>query len=263
MTTKIPVGVELYSVRNSLSKDLEGTLEAVRQFGYTVVEFASNPQQMDAKRIVKAMNYSDLTCSSWHCPYSLLLGDDDTLKATAEFMAEVGCKYPVMPGIPQDWLATDDAVKATAEKMNALVEKLRPYGISTGYHNHNWEFQKLESGKTKWSALREATVPEFLMQLDTGNALNGKADVNAELFAAEGRSKIVHLKPFSLTRGYDTMIGADDDAIDYKSILEFCKTKGGTEVYIIEYESAALYSSDCEGVRWALFNLQQKFGDLL
>ncbi len=263
MTNKIPVGVELFSVRDSLAKDLEGTLEAMRGFGYTIVEFASNPQQMDAKRIVSALKSSDLTCSSWHCPHNLLLGDDDTLKSTAEFMCEVGCKYPVIPWIPRDNFDTDDAVKALAEKMNNLVEKLRPYGITSGYHNHNWEFERLESGRTKWGALREETIPEFLMQLDTGNALDGKADVNAELFAAEGRSKIVHLKPFSLTRGYDTVLGADDDAIDYKSILEFCKTKGGTEAYIIEYESTALYSSDCEGVREALANLNEKFGELL
>jgi len=263
MANKLPIGVELYSVRKSLAADLEGTLEGVRGFGYTAVEFASNPETMDAKRIVKAMEYSDLICSSWHCPYHLLCGDDDTLKKTAEFMCEVGCKYPVMPGIPHEWLESDEAVKATAEKMNNLVEKLKAYGIGTGYHNHNWEFEKLASGRTKWGALREETVPEFLMQLDTGNALNGKADVNAELLAAEGRSQIVHLKPFSLTRGYDTQIGEDDDAIDYKTILEFCKTKGNTEMLIIEYESTALYTSDMEGVRWALFNLKQKFGDLL
>nr|MBQ4318914.1 sugar phosphate isomerase/epimerase [Clostridia bacterium] len=263
MANKIPVGVELYSVRKSLAADLEGTLEAVRGFGYTAVEFASNPEQMDAKRIVAALNYSDLVCPSWHCPYALLTGDDDTLKRTAEFMCEVGCKYPVMPGIPHEWLESDEAVKVTAEKMNALIEKLRPYGIRTGYHNHNWEFEKLASGKTKWSALREATVPEFLMQLDTGNALNGGADVNAELFAAEGRSNVVHLKPFSLEKKYDTQIGNPEDSIDYKSILEFCKTKGNTEYYIIEYESTALYSSDMEGVRWALLALKEKFGDLL
>jgi len=147
--------------------------------------------------------------------------------------------------------------------MNELVEKLKPYNIVTGYHNHNWEFEKLPSGKTKWSALRENTVPEFLMQLDTGNALNGGADVNAELFAAEGRSQIVHLKPFSLENGYHTQIAKEDDNIDYKSILDFCLTKGNTEYLIIEYESDKLYTSDMEGVRFALYALEDNFGDIL
>ncbi len=263
MANKIPVGVELYSVRKSLAADLEGTLEGVRGYGYTAVEFAQDPFNSDAKRIAAALKASDLTCSSWHCPYNRLLTSDDDLKKTVEFMLEVGCYYPVMPGIPHEWLASDETIRETGEKMNALTEKLKEYGIHTGYHNHTVEFTRLASGRTAWTALREATTPEFLMQLDTGNALKGGADVNAELAGAVGRSQIVHLKPFSLTRGYDTQIGEEDDAIDYKFILDFCKTKGNTKIYVIEYESTALYDSDMEGVRWALFNLNKKYGDLL
>lgn len=263
MSNKIPVGLELYSVRRSLSADLEGTLEGVRGYGYTAVEFAQNPLQSDAKRIKAALQAAGLTVSSWHTPYDCLYGTEENFKKTAEFMCEVGCPAPVVPGFPGDWMDSDEAIARSAEKWNAVTEKLAAYGLRTGYHNHTAEFKKLASGRTAWTAIREATTPAFIMQIDTGNALCGDADVNAEILNAPGRCDIVHLKPFSKKLGYNTVIGDDSDDIDYKTILPFCKEKGNTKIYVIEYESTALYDTDMESVRWALYYLNQRFGDLL
>jgi sugar phosphate isomerase/epimerase len=100
------------------------------------------------------------------------------------------------------------------------------------------------------------------MQLDTGNALNGGADVNAEILASAGRTQIIHLKPYSLANGYETIIGDLGDSIDYNTILPFCKEKGGTLVYVIEYECETLFT-DLEGVRICIKNLKEKYGNLL
>ncbi|MCL2518916.1 MAG: sugar phosphate isomerase/epimerase [Oscillospiraceae bacterium] len=259
---KIPVGLELYSVRNTLAKELEGTLAAVRSYGYVAVEFAGHPQY-EAKRTAEALKANDLYCCSWHVPYDLLLTSDEVLKNTIEFHNIVGNKYLVIPGMPHEWMDSLDAIKATSEKLDKLSEKLAAHGMFTGYHNHTFEYTKLPgTDLTIWSALRENTNPNFIMQLDTGNALAGDADVNGELLKAAGRSQIIHLKPYSRKNGYATMIGNDDDDIDYNTILKFCKNEGGTHIYVIEYESAVLYS-DLDGVRIALASLNEKFGDLL
>ena len=135
--------------------------------------------------------------------------------------------------------------------------------MSTGYHNHSAEFKIFpENGKTIWSTLREKTVPGFIMQLDTGNALNGGADVNAEILASAGRTQIIHLKPYSLANGYATIIGDLGDGIDYNTILPFCNEKGGIKVYVIEYECETLFT-ELEGVRICIENLKSKFGGLL
>lgn len=260
MKKPLPVGLELYSVRNTLKNDLEGTLAKVREFGYDAVEFAGEPI-FEAKRVAEALKSSGLWVSSWHVPYTALLCDDQTFEKTVEYHLTAGTKYLMIPWIPDDWMNSPEALKATAEKLDTLSEKLSKYGLFTGYHNHTAEFKPLgDTGKTTWSLLREYTCDKFVMQLDTGNAMAGGADVNAELLAAPGRSQIIHLKPYSVKTGFATMLGEDD--IDYPTIMSFCKTRGGTELYVIEYECESLYS-DMEGARLCVKNLREKFGNLL
>lgn len=262
MSGKIPVALEMFSVRNTLAKDFIGTLEAVKSYGYEAVEFAG-VYPHDAKFIADALKSTDLYCCSWHVGYDLLLGSDEKLKETIEYHQTAGNNYLIVPWIPEDWINTLDAVKATGEKFNKLSETLKQYGMYTGYHNHNSEFKKLDgSDLTTWSALREYTNNDFVMQLDTGNALSGDADVNGELLKAAGRSQIVHLKPYSKKNGFATMIGNEDDDIDYKTILTFCKEKGGTHMYVIEYESEELYT-DMDGVKIAIERLKSLYGNLL
>jgi Sugar phosphate isomerases/epimerases len=262
MSVKIPVAVEMYSLRNILAQDFVGTLKAVKSYGYDAVEFAG-VYPHDAKFIADALKEADITCCSWHVGYNDVLGSDDKLKETIEFHKTVGNDSLIVPWLPTEWMNTIDAMKATGEKFNKLCDTLKQYGMSTGYHNHDAEFKPIEgSDLTIWSAMRENTCSDFIMQLDTGNALSGGADVNGELLQAAGRSQILHLKPYSLTKGFATMIGDDDDAIDYPTILNFCKEKGGTRIYVIEYECEEIYT-EMEGVRIALDRLKSLYGDLL
>ena len=262
MSVKIPISVEMYSLRNILAEDFIGTLKAVKSYGYDAVEFAGTYPH-DAKFIANALKESDLYCSSWHVGYADVLESEDKLKETIEFHKTVGNDYLIVPWLPTEWMNTIDAMKATGEKFNKLCDTLKQYGMYTGYHNHDAEFKPIEgSDLTIWSAMRENTCADFVMQLDTGNALSGGADVNGELLKAEGRSQILHIKPYSLTKGFATMIGNDDDAIDYPTILKFCKEKGGTKIYVIEYESEELYT-EMEGVKICLERLKSLYGDLL
>lgn len=261
-TNKIPVGLELYSVRKTLAQDLEGTLDAVKGFGYDAVEFAGKPQY-DAPRVAAALKASGLYCSSWHVPYDSLLTTEERFNETVEYHQTVGNKYLVIPYLPPDWMNSLEAIKKTAEKLNALSEKLAKYGMYTGYHNHTKEFTKLpDADLTVWSAIREYTNDNFIMQIDTGNALAGNADLNDELSKAAGRSQIVHIKPYSREKGFATMIGNPEDDNNYNFILNFCKEKGGTFIYIIEYECETLYT-DMQGVELCIKAFKEKFGDLL
>lgn len=258
----IPISLELFSVRKSLSADLEGTLKAVKSYGYEAVEFAGTPE-FPAERYAAALKEAGLWCSGWHYSYQPLFGTDDEFASAVKFHQTVGNKHIIIPWIPDEMLNTYDAICKTAEKFNAVVAKLKPYGMFTGYHNHSAEFKILpENGKTIWSTLREKTVPGFIMQLDTGNALNGGADVNAEILSSEGRTQIIHLKPYSIKNGYETVIGDLGDSIDYNTILPFCKEKGAAIVYVIEYECETLFT-DLEGVRICINNLKEKYGNLL
>lgn len=259
--SRIPISLELYSVRKSLAADLEGTLQKVKAMGYDGVEFAGS-LCYPAHRVKKAVEDAGLVITGWHISENVLKGDN--FYATVAYHQAVGNKSVIIPSIPAEDYASYEAIKATAERMNTYVEKLAAEGMRTGYHNHNQEFKPLPDApdKTAWTAIRELTDPRFVMQIDTGNALSGNADVNKEVLAAAGRSQIAHLKPYSLEKGYATLIGADTDDIDYKTILPFLLKEGKTEILVIEYECEELYS-DLEGVKLCYEGLVGKYSDLL
>ena len=129
----------------------------------------------------------------------------------------------------------------TATFFNTLAGKLAPHGMFTGYHNHHTEFTPLD-GECPWDILIGNTRKEVVAQLDTGNALYGGADPLPLLQRYPGRARSIHLKPFTKGTpnpedGFRPVIGEDD--IPWSKILQFCKSAGGTEWYIIEYECPA------------------------
>jgi sugar phosphate isomerase/epimerase len=112
-----------------------------------------------------------------------------------------------------------------------------------GYHNHFVEFAELE-GEAPWDTFFRNTNPSVVMQLDTGNAMAGKADVVSILKRYPGRAVTVHLKPFApeaadsdLAAGFRPMIG--EDGVPWDEVFSLCETTAGTEWYIVEYESDA------------------------
>lgn len=262
MSGKIPVALELYSVRRAMANDFVSTLEAVKSYGYDAVEFAHVYPQTP-QFIAETIKRIGLPCCSWHVGHNALLESEEKFKETIEFHQAVGNNHIIISWMPEDWMNSLEAIKRTSEKLNNLCDRMKQYGMYTGYHNHGSEFKKLEgSDLTIWSAIREYTCEDFIMQMDTGNALSGDADVTGEVLKAAGRSQIVHIKPYSRVNGFATMIGNEDDDIDYKTIMKFCKEKGGTYMYVIEYECEKIYT-ELDGVKLAIERLRSLYGDLL
>ena len=91
---KIPIGLELYSVRHDLAEDVRGTLKAVADMGYDGVEFAGAPQH-SAEELRGLLDEFGLTCCGWHTPFNLV--QDDTLADTIAFNKIVGNNYEISP----------------------------------------------------------------------------------------------------------------------------------------------------------------------
>src|SRR3984957_7149010 len=138
-------GIQLYSVREQMAQDFEGTLAAVRAAGYVEVESAALPKK-PAAEIRKALDQAGLKCVSSHRSFVDVTKD---LNATTEFEKTIGVSYiicpgprrknPPVPGQKPEPLAIDDW-KYNAEEFNKTGEKLKQAGITFGYHNHWVEF---------------------------------------------------------------------------------------------------------------------------
>ena len=122
---------------------------------------------------------------------------------------------------------------ATAELFNEIAERLKPYHLLTGYHNHMEEFKKIE-GQTGFDLFYGSTASAVVLQFDIGNAMHGGADPLACLKRYPGRSVTIHLKEYS-AKNPVALVGQGE--APWQEIFKFCEGQGGTEWYIVEQES--------------------------
>lgn len=222
---RIPVALQLYSVREACKQDFEGTVAKVAEMGYQGVEFAGYYDKT-ADQLKALLDKNGLKCAGSHVRPNEL--DAKDLAKTIEFHKTLGNKFLIKPSgaggkTKQSWL---DAAK----QFNDLAAQLEPHGLYTGYHNHGVEFAPLD-GSCAWEIFFSNTGDRVCHQLDTGNCMKGGGDPVAFLKKYPGRTRTVHLKE----EGGPGDVGKGE--CPFKDIFPLCETIGGTEWYIIEQES--------------------------
>jgi sugar phosphate isomerase/epimerase len=226
---KLPIGLELYSVRNQLPADFTGTIEAIGKMGYQGVEFAGY-YGWDKKpsELRKLLDDNGLKCCGTHTALNTLQGDN--LKRTIELHKTLGNKFLICPQLSgrtaQRWLDN-------AKMFNEISQRAGEQGMLVGYHSHAPDFRKYD-GKTAWEIFFDNTRPEVVHQIDVGNTLDGGGDPIAMIKRYPGRTKTTHLKEHG--GGPDAPIG--EGKIDWNALLATYDQYGGTEWYIVEHETS-------------------------
>ena len=172
--SKIPVGLELYSVRDFLAKDLTGTVRAVAKLGYEVVEFYSPYLQWTpqvAGDVRKLLDDLGVKCPSTHNGNNVFTPEG--LKKAIELNQAIGSKAIIMasPGPAK----TVDDWKALSDRLNAAADTLRPLGMVAGFHNHALEW-KLVDGQRPMDIIASRTAKDVVLQFDVGTAVEAGAD---------------------------------------------------------------------------------------
>ncbi|HYM78831.1 MAG TPA: sugar phosphate isomerase/epimerase family protein [Candidatus Dormibacteraeota bacterium] len=235
-SSSIPVGLELYSVREALKKDPHGTVRAVAQMGYQVVEFYGpyfEWTEAQAKDMRKLLDDLGIHCLSTH-------NDEDNFGAakiehTKALNLILGAKYVVQAW--SDPKPTVEGWKQLADKLNVAAEKLAPAGLKVGYHNHDAEW-KAVAGKRPIEILAANTKADVMLQLDVGTCLEAGADPVAWIRANPGRIRSIHCKDWSPDPdvGYKTLFG--EGKADWKAIFHAAENGGGVEYYLVEQEGS-------------------------
>jgi sugar phosphate isomerase/epimerase len=236
----LPVGLELYSVRDELMKDLMGTVRAVAKLGYEVVEFYSPYFQWTpayARDVRKLLDEVNLKCLSTHNGRNALEGDG--LKKSIELNQILGSKTIVMASAgktetPDDW-------KKVAEILTGAAETLKPLEMRAGYHNHQLEFRE-KDGFRPIVFLAANTPKNVTLQFDVGTCMEVGYDPLAWINANPGRIRSLHLKDWGAgaDRGYHVLFGEGDTP--WKEILDAAERKGGAEYFLIEQEGSRFSS---------------------
>jgi len=231
---KIPVGLQLYSVRNECGKDLVGTVTAVSKMGYKGVEFAGYYGR-SAKDLRKLLDDVGLKCCGTHIQIDTLLGDN--LAKTVEFNKTIGNKFLIVPGLADKYRKNKEAWQKTADLFSEIAEKVKPEGMKVGYHNHNVEFKPMD-GEVPWNIFFGKASKDVVIQFDTGNGVAEGGHPMKFIDKFPGRVASLHVKPFSRKKP-NAIIGDPADELPWKEIFAICETTGGTEWYIMEYEKDA------------------------
>ena len=234
----IPVGLELYSVREALKTDLEGTVRAVAKMGYQAVEFYApyyEWTETQTKQIRKLMDDLGIKCYSTHNGLPSFAAEN--IEKTRDRNLILGCKYVVLAW--SDPKTTIDGWKALADQLNEAAGKLEPGGLRVGYHNHSAEFTAV-NGKRPIEILAANTKPTVMLQLDVGTCLEAGADPVAWIKANPGRIRSIHCKDWSRDPavGYKALFG--EGVADWKGIFQAAESAGGVEYYLLEQEGSRL-----------------------
>jgi sugar phosphate isomerase/epimerase len=232
---RIPVGLELYSVRNELSKDLPGTVTAVAHMGYQVVEFYSpyfDWTPAYAKEVRKLLDDLGIRCNSTHNGPQSFTGEG--IQKAIDLNHTLGAKFIVMasagrldPGL--------DGWKKVSDTLTQATEKFRAAGLRAGYHNHQTEFKPLD-GKRPIEVIAANTPKDFMLQLDVGTCVEVGSDPVAWIKANPGRINSLHVKDWSSAEGYKVLFA--EGVSPWKEIFAAAESVGGVEYYLIEQEGS-------------------------
>jgi sugar phosphate isomerase/epimerase len=232
----IPVGLELYSVRDALKQDPEGTVRSVAQMGYQAVEFYAPYFEWtdnQAKQMRKLLDDLGIRCYSTHNDAEYF--SPKNINRARDLNLILGCKYVVLAW--SDPKSGPDAWKAIADKLNSVAETLEPSGLKPGYHNHQAEFTGAV-GQRPMDILAKNTKPTVMLQLDVGTCLEAGSDPVAWIRANPGRIRSIHCKEWSPdpAKGYKVLFG--EGVADWKGIFQAAESVGGIEYYLIEQEGS-------------------------
>ena len=241
-SASIPVGLELYSVRNELKKDPEATVRAVAQMGFQGVEFYApyfEWTEIQTKQMRKLLDDLGIRCFSTHNDSSYL--SKEKIGRARDMNLILGSKYVVMAW--SDPKPSLDGWMEVAGSLNFAADQLEPSGLRAGYHNHQQEFIPVEHQRPI-EILAKNTKPSIMLQLDVGTCLEAGADPVAWIRANPGRIRSLHLKDWSAEpeKGYKVLFG--EGTANWRNIFEAAESAGGVEYYLIEQEGSRLSEID-------------------
>jgi sugar phosphate isomerase/epimerase len=181
------LSVQLYTVREALAQDFEGTLGKLASFGFTQVEPFAFVNFADELR--SGLPNNGLTAPTAHIH---LVGEDHD--AICELAAELGIQTIIEPYVdPTRWQAEAD-ISEIASDLNEVATKAASYGLRVGYHNHHFELESKISGVHALEVLADRVAPEVVLEVDTYWAYAGGADVPALLRRLGERVVALHIK---------------------------------------------------------------------
>lgn len=225
------IGVQLWSVKDEIRRDFEGTLTQLAALGFQGVEFAGEFGRYadDPAGLRAFLDKIGLRCASAHVGLAQF---GDAFEKTTRFYKALGCTDLIVPW-EQRALTVEGSPQVAAE-LSALATRLAALGMRTGYHNHAQEMTGAE-GRTPWDILARGTPKQVILQQDVGWTTFAGKDPVAYVKRYPGRSVSMHYKAkFAPGTSGTPIIG--QDRTDWAGLTAAATSVGGTAWLIVEQE---------------------------
>ena len=232
--SKMKPGLQVYSVRNQLNEDFEGTMEYVAKVGYKYIEgyglgtdgqFLGTITPAHYKKVIADLG---MELKATHCSYTT----HDKAQKMIDAARETGLEYMIVPYTPDNVRKTADGWKEVAENYNKMGEMCKNAGMKFGYHNHAFEFEKLD-GIIPQELLIENTEADLVhFEADLFWVTKGGYDPLDLLKKYPGRIQLFHVKD-ATPELEGTTVG--EGIIDFAKLFEAGKSDV-LEYYFIEDE---------------------------
>ena len=194
---KIPVGIQVYSVRDLAQNDLKGTLQQLKDMGYDGVELAGLYGHT-AEEVRQILDEVGIPAISAHVPYVELLSD---MEGTVQKYKRIGCKYIAVPYLTEEYRPGTPLFPEVVENIRKIGKVCKENDIVLLYHNHDFEFAKMKDGSYALDYLYDTVPADYLQtELDTCWVRVGGEDPVAYIHKYAGRCPVVHLKDYVGTR---------------------------------------------------------------
>lgn len=236
------VGIQLYSLRDQLPKDPKGVIAKIAKAGYKEVEtFGYSAETgfwgLSAKEFSAVLKANGLKTPSGHYGMDEFFGTGkmDMFNAYIKAAHATGQTYIVIPSLNHDFIKTAADFNSIADKMNKAAAVCKKEGLKLGYHNHNFEWEKVE-GTTFYDTILAKTDPSLVaMEMDIYWVVRAGHDPISIFKKHPGRFAMVHIKDMDkANHELNTEIGSG--TIDFKTILSKAKL-AGIKHYLVEQEN--------------------------
>lgn len=223
------IGIQLYTVRNDMEKDFEGTLSKIAGIGYKEVEFAGyfGHSPADVRSILNRLN---ITAPSAHGPLTMLT---DNWQKTIDDAKVMGHEYLIVAYLNDDQRKSLDDYRRHADLFNSAGEIARKSGVKLGYHNHDFEFKTME-GKIPYDLLLERTDPNLVkLEMDLFWITNAGQSPLTYFSRYPGRIELVHVKDMDSAK---KMVDVGKGTINWAQIFAE-RDKAGIRHFFVEHDN--------------------------
>ncbi|RZG16665.1 sugar phosphate isomerase/epimerase [Pseudoalteromonas sp. CO342X] len=249
----LPISVQLWSVKDELARDFDGTLQALANMGFDGVEFAGNfgGYANNPSKLKQRLAELGLVASSAHIGFDALA--EGKLASTLLFYKTLGVSTLFIPWDERAW--DKNQVQAFVKRLNQVHQIAKRYDMKIGFHNHEKEFNPY-ANSTFWDYIATNTPSDFPLQLDVGWVIYAGKSPSDYVKRYAGRTVSTHIK-IRTHQGDDKSPIIGENHYPWKALIQTMQQHGGTQWLVIEQEEYPSGLTPLESVARSKANLDK------